>query len=106
MSKKTLIQLQKLLDHMIYYNRMAPFPVFDTDYVKEIENKIIKMKEDKINYDNEPVLACRYCNNLHIIVDDVDNNICFRCNSVNEIQEFKTIFEWEEKEKKRKSNIR
>ncbi len=42
-------------------------------------------------YDNVPVVACKYCKSLHIITDELNNDICFRCGSVNELTEFKTI---------------
>jgi len=74
---------------------MAPFPVYDTDWVKDIEKKIKEMEnEDKINYDDEPVVACKYCKSLHIRTDDDMNDICFRCGSTNELIEFKNINEY------------
>ena len=78
-NKKTLIHLRKLYNHVVYYNKMAPFPVYCTDWVKDIKNEITKMeKEDKIDYDSEPVVACKYCKSLHIRTDEdmnTNNNI-------------------------------
>jgi hypothetical protein len=94
-SVETLDYLKALLKHMLYYNNMSPFPCFDTEYVEYIQNKIMDIeKENKYNYDEDPVVACKYCNHLHIAMDEDDNNICTRCGSVNELQEFENIFEY------------
>ena len=95
-SKFILEHLTKLWEHMSYYNSMAPFPVYDTEYVEAIRKEIKKMKESKFDYDELPVAACKYCNSLHIEVDDVDNDICMRCGSVNEIEIYKNIKEYNE----------
>lgn len=89
MKKKTLAHYKDLLEHMEYYNLMAPFPVFDTEYVDNVRKHITKMEQKE--YNKEPVVACKYCKSLHIITDEVDNDICFRCGSVNELTEFKNI---------------
>ena len=82
---------------MKYYNSMAPFPVFDTDYVKDVENKLIEIMNDKIkDYDDEPVVACRHCKSLHIVTDDIDNNVCMRCGSVNELRTFDNIYQYKD----------
>lgn len=96
-SKITIRYLKEYLKHMKYYNSMAPFPVFDTSYVNDVENKIKEIMSDKTKeYDEEPVVACRHCKSLHIISDDVDNNVCMRCGSVNELKEFKDIYQYKE----------
>jgi hypothetical protein len=75
---------------------MAPFPVYDTEYVSNVKNHIKKMKEDdKTNYDELPVAACEYCDSLRIKVDDLDNDYCMRCGSVNSIKIYKDIFEYQ-----------
>lgn len=87
--------LKKQLDHLQYYNKLAPFPIYDTEYVEEVKNEIMKLEdENKIDYDNEPVVACKYCKSLHIISDDINNNICMRCGSVNELREFPNIYKY------------
>ncbi len=73
---------------------MSPFPVYDTDYVKDVKNKINEIMESKDNYDELPVVACKYCKSLHIVTDEDVNDICFRCGSVNELEEFKDIYEY------------
>lgn len=84
--------LKHLWEYLSYYNKMAPFPVYDTDYVKEVRNTIMEMeKENNIDYDAMPVAACTYCKSLHIKVDDIDNDICMRCGSVNEITMYNNI---------------
>lgn len=99
MSKKD--HLEKIHKHMSYYNRMSPFPIYDTDYVKEVE-KLASMTTEE--YDNEPVVACTVCNNLHITIEEVEDgepvDVCNRCFSVGEIQEFKNIYEYNEYLKK------
>lgn len=97
MNQKTIVYLKKLLEHLQYYNKLAPFPVYDTDYVNDVKNRIMELENEKeINYDDEPVVACKYCKSLHIVTDEVDNDICMRCGSVNELKEFKNIHEYKE----------
>jgi uncharacterized paraquat-inducible protein A len=80
---------------MKYYNSMAPFPVFDTSYVNDVENKLIEIMSDKTKeYDEESVVACRHCKSLHIVMDNVENNVCMRCGSINELKEFENIYEY------------
>lgn len=95
MNQIILQYLREHLDHLLYYNKMAPFPVYDTEYVEEVKNTIMKLEnENKIDYNDEPVVACKYCKSLHIVIDEVNNNICMRCGSVNELKEFKNIHEY------------
>jgi hypothetical protein len=93
-SNITLRRLKKSLEHVEYYNKMAPFPVYDTEYVEDIKKRIMELENSKEDYDALPVEACRFCKDLNIIVDEVDNTICKRCGSVNEIQTFKNIYEY------------
>jgi DNA-directed RNA polymerase subunit RPC12/RpoP len=58
------------------------------------------MENTKTNYDDLPVAACKYCNSLHIQIDDVENDVCMRCGSVNEIVLYKDIDDYLEKTKK------
>lgn len=97
MNQLTITELKKLLEHLQYYNKMAPFPIYCTDYVNDVKNRIMELEnETQTNYDNEPVVACKYCKSLHIVTDEVDNDICMRCGSVNELKEFKNIHEYKE----------
>jgi hypothetical protein len=98
MKNKIILRVyRKFLNHMRYYNKMAPFPVFDTEYVNEVENKINEIMNESVkDYDREPVVACRHCKSLHIVFDELDNNVCMRCGSVNELKEFKDIYEFKE----------
>ena len=94
-SQKTKRELQRLLNHLLYYNDLAPFPIFDTEYIADVKMKLKKAMEDKHkDYDEEPVVACRFCKSLHIVSDEVDNNVCMRCGSINELQEFTNINEY------------
>ena len=95
MKSKKLRQLRLLSNHLHYYNKLAPFPVYDTEYVKDVDN-LIKIMENnrKIDYDDEPVVACKYCKSLHIETDEYKNDVCFKCGATNELQEFKNIDEY------------
>lgn len=53
-----------------------------------------KEKESKVDYDDVPVVACKYCFSLNIQEDDNGNDLCIRCSSINEIKHFKTIHEY------------
>lgn len=92
--KKYLKELKKVSNHLHYYNKMAPFNVFDSEYVENVDNHIKMVEDSKKNYDDEPVVACKFCKNLHIVVDEDINNICMRCGSVNDIIHFENIYEY------------
>lgn len=94
MNKVTLKYLGKLLSHVTYYNKLSPFPVYDTDWVQEIKDRIKQMKNSKEDYDNEPVVACKYCKSLHIVNDEYENGYCYKCGSVNEFITYNNIFEY------------
>ena len=96
MKQITLTYLIESLKYMEYHNRVAPFPVYDTDDIKEIKLKIMELEEEnKINYDDVPVEACRFCKSLNIQYDEEHLNIiCMRCGSTNELQQFETIHEY------------
>ena len=103
MSKEILKQLNKLYKHVEYYNKMAPFPPFCTEWQQNIRDKINEIKMEKKDYDKEPVFACKHCGTLVVPnqyeVDDDGNEICQRCNSVNEVKEYKDIFEYNKEQK-------
>ena len=94
MSKIVLGYLNRMVEHMEYYNNHAPFPVYDTDFVKDVHKKIKEVKLSKEDYDKLPVTACSLCNNLHTEVDELENDICMRCGSINEITVYNDIFEY------------
>ena len=98
MSKEILKQLNKLYKHVEYYNKMAPFPPFCTEWQQNIRDKINEIKMEKKDYDKEPVFACKHCGTLVVPnqyeVDDDGNEICQRCNSVNEVETFSNIKEY------------
>jgi len=96
-SKIILKELRKLYKHLTYYNWLAPFPVYDTDYVKDVDNKIKEiMENNKKDYDEESVVACKYCKSLHIETDELENDVCMKCGSVNELISFKNIYEYKD----------
>lgn len=104
MSKTILNHLKQLYKHVQYYNKMAPFPVYDTEWQGDVKDKIDKIMNDKIkDYDKEPVFACKHCGTLVVPnqyeIDSDGNEICQRCNSVNEVKEFKNIFEYNKEQK-------
>lgn len=95
MKNKSIIKyLRELLSYLEYHNSMAPFPVYDTEYVGKVREVLDNMKKSEIDYDKLPVAACKYCNSLHIEVDEVDNDVCMRCGSINEIVIYKDIEEY------------
>lgn len=95
MSTKIKIEVRKLLQHLKYYNDLAPFSIYGSEYIGDVESKLKEIMDntDK-DYDNEPVVACRFCKSLHIVSDEVDNNICMKCGSINELQNFDNINEY------------
>lgn len=97
MKVKTLEHWKELLQKMLYHNRLAPFPIYDTDYVLEIKDKI-KVMELKNKYDEDPVDACSDCKSLNLRYGDTNDNdiICMRCGSINNIIKFETIYKYEE----------
>ena len=103
MSKEILKQLNKLYKHVEYYNKMAPFPPFCTEWQQNIRDKINEIKMEKKDYDKEPVFACKHCGTLVVPnqyeVDDDGNEICQRCNSINDVKEYKNIFEYNKEQK-------
>ena len=103
MSKEILKQLNKLYKHVEYWNKMGPFPRYDTEWQIDIKNYINEIKMEKKDYDKEPVFACKHCGTLVVPnqyeVDDDGNEICQRCNSVNEVIEYKDIFEYNKEQK-------
>ena len=94
MNTQLLKILKAIKKELEYRNNMAPFPVYDTEYIEDVNKRIDNMSKSKIDYDNLPVAACKYCNNLHIEQDDVENDICMRCGAVNEIVVYENIFEF------------
>jgi hypothetical protein len=94
MNQKMLKQLRDLYEHLSFYNEMAPFPIYDTEYVDAVKQLIIKMEETKKDYESLPVAACKHCKSLHIVLDEVDNDVCMRCGAVNEIEIYKDIDEY------------
>ena len=87
--------LTRLINHLVYYNRLSPFPIYDTAYVQDVKDKLNNIMIDKIkDYDDEPVVACKYCKSLHIEYDELNNDVCMRCGSVNELVEFNNINEY------------
>ena len=104
MSKEILKQLNKLYKHVEYWNKMGPFPRYDTEWQSDIKNYLNEIKMNKDNdYDKEPVFACKHCGTLVVPnqyeVDDDGNEICQRCNSINDVKEYKDIFEYNKEQK-------
>lgn len=91
MKQIKLKELEKTLEHMEYYNKMAPFPVFDTEGVSELKLKIKIMKEKEEDYDDEPVFACKYCKSLYVVNDELENSHCYKCGSINTLIEYQNI---------------
>lgn len=103
MKKELLKHLNSQYKYFEYYNKMSPFPIFDTEWVQNIKDKINEIMNSKEDYDKQPVFACKHCGTLVVPnqyeVDDDGNEICQRCNSVNEVTEYKNIFEYNKEQK-------
>jgi len=104
MNIKIIKELNKVVNHLEYYNNLAPFPVFSTEYIIDIKNKIKEMEHSNIDYDDLPVVACKYCNSLHIESDDVANDVCMRCGATNEVVIYKDIDDYLEKTEVKKDD--
>ncbi len=89
-----IIKLEQILYHMEYYNIMSPFPFYDTEIIKDLKELIRKMKHLENDYDELPVTACKYCKSLYVTTDELDNDICMSCGSINEIETYDTIKEY------------
>lgn len=91
---KIIKKYEKQLKEAEYYNEMAPFPVYDTEYVQVMKDKLERMK-NQTDYDELPVAACKYCKSLHIITDELENEVCMKCGSINDIIMYDNIYEHE-----------
>ena len=95
MKGKLLNYFKKRLDIMEHCNYYSPFPIYDTEYVQEVKEYVKQMEtENKKEYDELPVIACKYCNSLHIVTDNLENDICVQCGSVNEVSVYNNIDEY------------
>ena len=103
MKKELLKHLNSMYKYVEYWNKMGPFPRYDTEWQIDIKNYINEIKMEKKDYDKEPVFACKHCGTLVVPnqyeVDDDGNEICQRCNSVNEVISYKNIFEYNKEQK-------
>lgn len=102
MKQRKLKLLKGLWEYLSYYNKFSPFPIYDTEYVSTIKEKLDEMTDENINYDDLPTASCKYCDSLGIKQDELDNDICLRCGSINEINIFKTYYEYEQYLKNKK----
>ena len=96
-SKRVLYHLKELHKHLVFYNTMAPFPIYDTEYVNNVGKTIKKMKKEKVNYDELPVYFCKHCKSLYIETDSDNNEICNRCGAVNEVDVLPSIKDYDKK---------
>ena len=104
MKKELLKHLNSMYKYVEYWNKMGPFPRYDTEWQSDIKNYINEIKMNKDNdYDKEPVFACKHCGTLVVPnqyeVDDDGNEICQRCNSINDVKEYSNIFEYNKEQK-------
>ena len=103
MKKELLKHLNSMYKYVEHVNKMHVFPYYDSEWVGNIKDKINEIKMNKKDYDSEPVFACKHCGTLVVPnqyeVDDDGNEICQRCNSVNEVQTFANIFEYNKEQK-------
>lgn len=95
-SSITLQHLHKRLNKMNQYNKMTPFPYYDSDYVKDVEKKIKEITKSNIDYDDEPVYACKHCKSLHITLEvdeetGTEHDLCNNCFTSDEAIVFDNI---------------
>lgn len=89
--------LEEELKHITHHNKMSPFPMFDTEYVKMVKEELLKVKD---NYDDLPVHSCGNCGSLHIQVDDMEvNDVCMRCGAANNVVIYEDVYEWKKSNK-------
>lgn len=48
----------------------------------------------KEEIENIPVTSCKYCNSLHIWIDDLGNDLCANCGAINEVVVHNNINEY------------
>ena len=76
-------------------NKLSIFPIIDTDVISNLDDKL---KNDNIDYDEDPVVCCAHCKKLSIKIDEDDNEFCILCkNSINETELHSTIFHYKNK---------
>ena len=99
-----LIKFKKLYKKCTTANKISIFNIYDTEYINllnykilELEEKIYEEMKENMEYDSEKVYSCKHCKSLYIKVDDDGNDICHRCGSINEIVEYKDIFDYKDK---------
>lgn len=63
-------------------NKKAPFAIHDTGYINYLEDNIKDMS-NKDEYNEIPVSSCKYCKSLFILEDELDNEVCGGCGSMN-----------------------
>lgn len=86
------IQFNKILQRFVYVNHMAPFPIYDTEHIMNLSNR---MYDENIDYDTEPVECCIHCKSLYLITDNEDNDECVTCrNSLNETETHASIYHY------------
>lgn len=71
--------LTKLVEHIEYYNKLSPFPLWDSYYVEELKKKL---EMNDIKKDTEPVVCCHYCKSLYIVEDEQGNDKCLKCKNI------------------------
>ncbi len=86
-------ELNKFLDKIESEVEGGPFSLRDSGIKEELHKKL---ESNAVRYDNEPVVACPHCNNLHLV--DVDGKLeCFNCGRVvieEEVVVYKSIYHY------------
>jgi len=80
-----------------YYNRMAPFPIFDTEIINDI--KKLSMITAKDNSNRQPVTYCKTCLSIKIKTVDIEGSeegidYCVTCSNTD--MDTTHISEWED----------
>lgn len=57
-------KLAKEIERREFYNKHAPFPIYDTEIINDLKQLIMVTRKE--NYNHVPVTYCRTCLSLHI----------------------------------------
>lgn len=88
--------LDSTINHLLYYDKMGPFPIYGKELIDDFKSKKMEIEmSSKEFYNNEAVYACNVCLHLATIIDENNNDICPRCNSINDIIKLENIEEYD-----------
>lgn len=80
-----------------YYNRLAPFPIYDTEIINDLKKLNMITSKDKSN--SEPITYCKTCLSIHIKTAEFEDtkqevDYCISCSNTD--LDKTHISEWED----------